>query len=129
MIAVDTSALMAIVCNEATADDCQTVLAANSEVCLSAGTLAEALIVATARGCITDLRDLIDRLRLTIVDMTEETAERAAAAYARWGKGNHPAGLNFGDCFAYALAEHLQCPLLFVGNDFAKTDIIPARPA
>ena len=129
MIAVDTSALMAIVCNETTADDCQTVLAENSEVCISAGTLAEALIVATARGCLEQLRDLADRLQFTVVDLTEETAERAAAAYARWGKGNHPAGLNFGDCFAYALAEQQQCPLLFVGNDFAQTDIIPARPA
>lgn len=129
MIAVDTSALMAIVCNETTADDCQAVLAENSEVCISAGTLAEALIVAAARGCLEQLRDLVDRLQFTVVDMTEETAERAAAAYARWGKGNHPAGLNFGDCFAYALAEQRQCPLLFVGNDFAQTDIVPARPA
>jgi ribonuclease VapC len=129
MIAVDTSALMAIVCNETTADDCQTVLAKNREVCISAGTLAEALIVATARGCLEQLRDLADRLQFTVFDLTEETAERAAAAYARWGKGNHPAGLNFGDCFAYALAEQQQCPLLFVGNDFAQTDIIPARPA
>jgi len=63
------------------------------------------------------------------MDVTEETAERAAAAYARWGKGNHPAGLNFGDCFAYALAEQMNCPLLFVGDDFSKTDIVPALPA
>lgn len=128
MIAIDTSALMAIVRNEATADDCQAVLEANNEVCISAGTLAEALIVATARGHLQEIRDLVDRLRFTVIDATEETAERAALAYARWGKGNHPAGLNFGDCFAYALAEQLSCPLLFVGYDFSRTDIRPALP-
>ncbi|MCA1969750.1 MAG: type II toxin-antitoxin system VapC family toxin [Rhizobium sp.] len=128
MIAIDTSALMAIVRNEATADDCQAVLEANNEVCISAGTLAEALIVATARGHLQEIRDLVDRLRFTVIDATEETAERAALAYARWGKGNHPAGLNFGDCFAYALAEQLNCPLLFVGDDFSRTDIRPALP-
>lgn len=128
MIAIDTSALMAIVRNEATADDCQAVLEANNEVCISAGTLAEALIVATARGHLQEIRDLVDRLRFTVIDATEETAERAALAYARWGKGNHPAGLNFGDCFAYALAEQLNCPLLFVGDDFSRTDTRPALP-
>ena len=128
MIAIDTSALMAIVRNEATADDCQAVLEANNEVCISAGTLAEALIVATARGHLQEIRDLVDRLRFTVIDATEETAERAALAYARWGKGNHPAGLNFGDCFAYALAEQLNCPLLFVGDDFSRTDIRRALP-
>ncbi|HCL66514.1 MAG TPA: VapC toxin family PIN domain ribonuclease [Rhizobium sp.] len=129
MIAVDTSALIAIVRNEATADACQAVLEANSEVCISGGTLAEALIVATARGYLQAVRDLVDGLRFIVMDVTEETAERAAAAYARWGKGNHPAGLNFGDCFAYALAEQMNCPLLFVGDDFSKTDIVPALPA
>ncbi|MBC7312308.1 MAG: type II toxin-antitoxin system VapC family toxin [Rhizobium sp.] len=128
MIAIDTSALMAIVRNESTADDCQAVLEANNEVCISAGTLAEALIVATARGHLQEIRDLVDRLRFTVIDATEETAERAALAYARWGKGNHPAGLNFGDCFAYALAEQLNCPLLFVGDDFSRTYIRPALP-
>ena len=46
-----------------------------------------------------------------------------AAAYERWGKGQHPARLNLGDCFAYALAEEYHCPLLFVGQDFARTDV------
>jgi ribonuclease VapC len=44
-------------------------------------------------------------------------------AHVRWGKGGHPAGLNFGDCFAYALAQELDCPLLYVGDDFARTDV------
>lgn len=50
-------------------------------------------------------------------------ADTVADAYDRWGKGVHPAGLNFGDCFAYALAKSQNCPLLFVGDDFAQTDV------
>ncbi|MBW8444662.1 MAG: type II toxin-antitoxin system VapC family toxin [Arenimonas sp.] len=86
MIAVDTSALMAIVRNEVAANDCQAVLEANSEVCISAGTLAEALIVGTTRGHLQEIRDLVDRLHFTVIDATEETAERVAVAYARWGR-------------------------------------------
>lgn len=56
--------------------------------------------------------------------MTAATADQVADAYRQWGKGNHPASLNFGDCFAYALAKELGCPLLFVGNDFARTDVM-----
>ena len=55
--------------------------------------------------------------------MTAATSNRVAAAYDRWGKGVHPARLNLGDCFAYALAEERGCPLLFVGEDFSRTDI------
>jgi ribonuclease VapC len=55
--------------------------------------------------------------------MTAASARRIAEAYARWGKGVHPAGLNFGDCFACELAKEHSCPLLFVGDDFAKTDV------
>jgi ribonuclease VapC len=53
----------------------------------------------------------------------------ATDAYARWGKGVHPAALNLGDCFAYALATELRCPLLYLGEDFARTDIRSALPA
>jgi ribonuclease VapC len=59
--------------------------------------------------------------------VTEQSAFNAAEAYARWGRGVHPAGLNYGDCFAYALAQQRACSLLFVGDDFAKTDIASAR--
>jgi ribonuclease VapC len=55
--------------------------------------------------------------------VTPASARHVARAYERWGKGFHPAGLNFGDCFAYALAKEHSCPLLFVGKDFSKTDI------
>jgi ribonuclease VapC len=66
---------------------------------------------------------LLARLRCEIVPLTERHAEIARDAYARFGKGRHPAGLNFGDCFSYALARALGEPLLFVGDDFSQTDI------
>lgn len=69
------------------------------------------------------LDQLIDLLDLTVEEVDASFAERAAHAYARWGKGFHPARLNYGDSFSYALAEMLACPLLYVGDDFARTDI------
>ena len=61
-----------------------------------------------------------------VVSLDAAAARRAASAYARWGKGFHPASLNFGDCFAYDLAKENNCPHLFIGNDFARTDVISA---
>ncbi len=90
---------------------------------MSAGTLAEALIVSGRRGVQGQVTDLVATARIEVVPVTASTAERMARAYGRWGKGVHPAGLNLGDCFAYALAEELGCPLLFVGRDFARTDV------
>ena len=66
---------------------------------------------------------LLGDLVLETVPVTVAEAQRVAAAYTRWGRGLHRAALNFGDCFAYALAKERQCPLLFIGNDFAKTDL------
>lgn len=127
MIAVDTSALMAIVLAEAEADACMDVLAEQAEVLISAGTVAEALIVARGRNVADEVVALIDGLGMTISPVTEATARNISQAYAQWGKGVHPAGLNFGDCFAYALAKENGCPLLYVGRDFARTDLVAAR--
>jgi ribonuclease VapC len=69
---------------------------------------------------------LIDGLSIEIVAVTGETAVKMAGAYREWGRGSHPAKLNLGDCFAYALAKERACPLLFIGHDFAKTDIASA---
>lgn len=123
MIAVDTSALMAIVLGEAEADACMTVLKAETEVLISAGTLAEALIVADRRAIGEEISRLIGGLGFEIVSVTPASARRIAAAYARWGRGLHPAGLNFGDCFSYEVAKAHSCPLLYVGDDFSKTDL------
>jgi ribonuclease VapC len=123
MIVVDTSALIAIVLDEAKAEACSEILEAEPEVLISAGTLAESLIVASRRREGEELERLIADLGIEIVTVTPASARRVAQAYDRWGKGVHPAGLNFGDCFAYALAKEHACPLLFIGDDFSKTDV------
>jgi ribonuclease VapC len=123
MIAVDTSALMAILLDEPEADACMNVLINETELLISAATVAEALIVARMRNLGREMSDLIDKLGFSIVTVTPATSQRVAAAYAQWGKGRHPAGLNFGDCFSYDVATEHRCALLFIGNDFAKTDL------
>jgi len=123
MIAVDTSALMAIVLDEMQADACIAALETEDEILISAGTVAEAIIVATRRGVAEEMASLIDGLGLNIVIVTAASARRIAQAYQRWGKGMNAAGLNFGDCFAYEIAKEHSCSLLFVGEDFSKTDV------
>ncbi len=126
MIAVDTSALMAILLDEPEADGCMAAIEAADRLLISAGTVAEALIVASRRNFGVDMADLIDGLGFEIVPVTAASAHRIAAAHGRWGKGIHPASLNFGDCFAMDVAGERNCPLLYVGNDFARTSIRPA---
>jgi ribonuclease VapC len=123
MIAVDTSALMAIVLNEPTSDDCIAALEADDNILISARTVAEALIVSAQRNVSAELADIIDGLGFEIVAVTPAAARRIAQAYARWGKGFDPAALNFGDCFAYEVAKEHACRLLYVGHDFSRTDI------
>ena len=126
MIAVDTSALMAIVLREPAAGSCMTALEVDDEIVISAGTLAEALIVGLGRDVQSDVLQLVTGLAMDIVAVTGASARRVGETYGRWGRGYHPAGLNWGDCFAYELAEQYACPLLYVGDDFAKTDIASA---
>ena len=123
MIAVDTSALMAIVLNESEADACIAALEIEDDLLISAGTVAEALIVAARRDVGEAMERLIDGLGFEVVVVTPASARRIAHAYARWGRGVHPAALNFGDCFAYEVAKEHRCPLLYVGSDFAQTDV------
>jgi ribonuclease VapC len=123
VIAVDTSALMAIVLHEEPGPACMAALKSDDRLLISAGTLTEALIVARARNCGPDLEDLIVSMGLEVVPVDGATARRAASAHARWGRGAKTAGLNFGDCFAYDVAKQNRCPLLYVGRDFAKTDV------
>jgi ribonuclease VapC len=123
MIAVDTSALMAIVLDEPKAGACIAALEAEDEILISAGTLAETLIVSARRNVGGEMSRFIDRLAPEIVTVTPAAARRIAEAYQRWGRGLHPAALNFGDCFAYAVAKEHVCPLLYVGDDFVSTDI------
>ena len=128
MIAVDTSALMAIALDELEADACISALADDDELVISAGTVAEALIVATQRGIGEELSTLIDDVGFEVIAVTPAAARRVADAYRRWGRGNHAAALNFGDCFAYEVAQEQGCPLLYVGDDFSQTDVRRALP-
>lgn len=123
MIAVDTSALLAILLEEPLADDCDAALNSADRLLISAGTLTEALIVAQARNRGQALEALLAGLGFEVVPVDAASAQRAAAAHARWGRGARTAGLNFGDCFAYDVAKQNRCSLLYVGRDFAKTDI------
>ena len=123
MIAVDTSALMAVLLDEGEAAACADALAGNDRIAISAATVAEALVVAERRGLSSEMAALIDGLALDVETVTLAVARRVAQVYARWGKGIDPAGLNFGDCFAYDVAKTRDCPLLYVGRDFARTDI------
>jgi ribonuclease VapC len=123
MIAVDTSALMAIVLNEREADTCSAVIEAEDRLLISAGTVAEALIVAARCNVGEEMAQLIDGLGFEVVTVTPASARRIAQAYEQWGKGLHPAALNFGDCFAYEVAKEHGCRLLYLGEDFRQTDI------
>ncbi len=123
---LDTSAILAVLLREPLAPRLTTVLEENPDRRLSAASLVEAAMVMQSRHG--DLGEgeldlLVHRLRIDVVSVTAEHAERARSAFRRFGKGRHPAGLNFGDCFAYALAVALGEPLLFVGDDFARTDV------
>ena len=114
---------MAIVLGEPEGDACIDVLHAETAVIISAGTVAEALIVSGRRNVGEEMAQLIHGLGFEVVPVTPASAVRIANAYERWGKGMHPAGLNFGDCFAYEAAQAFSCRLLFVGDDFRRTDL------
>ena len=126
MIAVDTSALMAILLDESETVACAEALATDDWIVISAVTVAEALVAAGRRGLGSEMARLIDGLALEVVSVSSAVAERVAEIHAQWGRGVHPAGLNLGDCFAYEVAKTRDCPLLYVGADFARTDIASA---
>ena len=123
MIAVDTSALMAIVLHEEPVPACLAAMKRADRLIISAATVVEALIVSQKRDEAQGMSMLLDGTDFEIIPVTAEQARRIAEAHARWGRGAKSAGLNFGDCFAYAVAKDNGCPLLYVGRDFAKTDV------
>lgn len=122
---IDTSALMAVLRNEPEARRFEELLA-NEENRISAATLLEAQLVAAQRRLSAELAELLDLAAAEVVPFDEVQVALALEGFHRFGKGRHPAALNFGDCFAYALAKALNEPLLFKGDDFSKTDIEPA---
>ena len=126
MIVDDTSAIFAVLYDEEQGPSCAAALAANTRLLISAGTLAEAYVVAARSGFTTALESFLSRVTLEVVPVDAEAAAAIGRGYARYGRGLHAASLNFGDGFAYALARERNCPLLFIGNDFSLTDVARA---
>jgi ribonuclease VapC len=127
---VDTSVLIAVLKEEPGEGILRELTRTVPTKRLSAATYLEAAIIVDAnRNPVLSRRldDLIARTGIVVEPITREQAEIARAAYRDFGKGSgHPAGLNLGDCFAYALAKATREPLLFKGNDFSKTDVAAA---
>jgi ribonuclease VapC len=126
---IDSSALMAIFLDEPDGSIYASAILNDRIRLISAATLAEASIVAIRRrrpDPIAALDILTTRLRLVVIPVDHEQALLARDGFRRFGKGRHPAGLNFGDCFSYALAKQRGEPLLFKGNDFSQTDVLVA---
>ena len=128
-VVLDSSTLVAVLLREAEAQAILTVLEGDAELILSAANLVETAMVLIGRGGETfleDLQALIAKARIVVRPVDSEIASRAIDAFRRYGKGRHPARLNFGDCFAYATAKSLDAPLLFTGGDFRAIDVTPA---
>ena len=126
---IDTSALVAILDQEAEAERISRALTSSPDRMLSAANLLEVGIVVQARRGEDGARDLdllLAKLRVEIVPFTARQAEIARKAFRHYGRGRHDAKLNFGDCFAYALAKDASAPLLFKGDDFGRTDVMVA---
>ena len=123
---VHTSAVLAVLFGEPDAERYERAIAGASRCRMSVASLLEAAIVLESRSGTAGGHELdvfVERALIELAPVTAEHAQAARRAWRRFGKGNHPAGLNFGDCFAYALAEATREPLLFKGRDFALTDI------
>ncbi len=130
MIVVDSSALVAVFTGESDADALLAAIAEARAIRISAVSLVELLMVLdarTGRDNEPPIRAFVAEAGILVVPVDEELAWQAVAAWWRFGKGNHPARLNHGDCFAYALARRLGAPLLYKGGDFAQTDVTAAR--
>jgi len=126
---VDTSAIVAILLNEPEKVPFLKKLARSSERSISAVTYMESGMVLTSylgAGAEQILDALLFDAGIVTVPISFPQAKLALAAFRQYGKGRHPASLNFGDCFSYALAKSSAQPLLFKGHDFAKTDILAA---
>lgn len=128
---VDTSAIVAILRGEAEAAELRTAIRQASEPRMSAASYLELGIVIDRVGdpvLSRRLDDVLETLDITIAEVSAAQARLARAAYRDYGRGSgHRAGLNFGDCFSYALAADAKEPLLFEGDDFGHTDVRPAR--
>jgi len=132
VIVLDSSALVAIMRNEPETEPFLEAIASANFLLLSAVNYLETCMVLAGplgrEGVWRPLDAFLARARIAVVAFDLEQAHAAREAFMRFGKGRHSAGLNFGDCAAYALAKSRNVPLLFKGSDFLKTDIVPALP-
>ena len=131
MIAIDTSAVVAILRGEDEAEPFALTIAEAEQCFFSAVGLLEASMVMIGRGRperADRLDALVRDLAIEIVPFDGELAHESRAAFVRFGKGRHAASLNFGDCESYALAQTRGLPLLYKGDDFARTDVVSASP-
>ena len=129
MIVIDTSAIVAILKGEAERDAFAAIISASDACFFSAVGYLEASMVIVGRGrpqLVDELEELLSESEIELVPFDQQQARESRAAFIRFGKGRHPAGLNFGDCVSYALARSRGLPLLYKGADFAKTDVISA---
>jgi ribonuclease VapC len=129
VIVVDSSAIIAIAFDEEEADDFFAVLTSAEECLCSPVTFAECAMVLVGKRASTPpaaIDALFNTLNVKQSVMDGEHGRLATEAFLRFGKGRHPAKLNLGDCFSYALAKSLNAPLLYKGDDFARTDIASA---
>jgi ribonuclease VapC len=125
-VIIDSSALLAILQGEPERRRFNEAIESADGCSLSTASLVETSIIVESRFGADGIRDLdlfIAKSRVTLVPVDIEQAQIARQAFRRYGKGRHPAALNFGDCFSYALARSLGEPLLFKGNDFSHSDI------
>jgi len=125
---VDTSALIAILFGEPETQSFVQALVNDPKKMISAFNILETAIVVEAKKGEAGGRELdllVHRARIEIIPLNGDQVELALAAWRKYGRGNHPAGLNIGDCCAYALAKYSGEPLLFKGRDFSQTDIRP----
>jgi ribonuclease VapC len=125
---VDTSAVIAILSGEPETESFVRALADDSKIMISAFNALESAIVIEAKKGEAGGRELdllLHRARIEVIPLNNDQAELALSAWRKYGKGNHPAGLNIGDCCAYALSKYSGEPLLFKGKDFSQTDIRP----
>jgi ribonuclease VapC len=128
-VIVDTSALLAVILNEPEEPRFIAAMVDAPVLRMSAANWVEAALVVDSRNsprAKVRFEDLLQELQVKLVPVSVEAAYRCRVAHSEFGRGNHPAKLNYGDCFAYALAKETREPLLFKGSDFAQTDIEPA---
>ena len=123
---VDTSAVLACCLGEAGYEQFESVLISGTQLVMSAPNRLELGIVALNRNIEVRVKEALLTYQIQVEPFTPSQATLAIAAFTQYGKGRHPAALNFGDCCAYALAKSMKLPLLYKGDDFAQTDIASA---